>query len=166
MLCIWRSHAEYQSFLINNTLSLCISDKLIVDFYFESLSKLYILDLDVLKPLIEPYFSTTGKPSNQQPEIFRSYILMSELHYNSIPKWIAFLKANAVLCYAIGVSPSHVPGVGSHYDFINRLWLENPEVKQKRQDSLHPFKSKPRKSLVRTRNSHHAILESLKNLII
>jgi len=42
-------------------------------------------------------------------------------------------------------SPSNIPGVGSHYDFISRLWLENPEIEQKRQDELHPFRSKPRK---------------------
>lgn len=84
MLGIWRSHAEYQSFLINNTLSLYIFDKPIVEFYAKALSELYILDLDALKPLLEPCFSTTGKPSNQQPEIFRSFILMSQLHYNSI----------------------------------------------------------------------------------
>ena len=63
----------------------------------------------------------------------------SELHFNSISKWIKFLKATPILSYAIGVSPSDVPGVGSHYDFINRLWLENPEIEQKRQDDHHPF---------------------------
>ena len=147
MLGIWRSHVEYQSFLVNQSLSIHIIDKLTVEFYTEALSKLYILDLDVLKQLFKPCFSNTGKPSNQQPEIFRSFILMSELHYNSITQWVAFLKANAILCCAIGVSPNDVPGVGSHYDFIDRLWLENPEVKQDRQDSLHPYKSKPRKKL-------------------
>ena len=105
MLGIWRSHAEYQLFLINNVLPFYISNKPTMEFYSQALTKLYILDLDVLKPLLEPCFSTTGKPSNQQPEIFRSFILMSELDYYSIPKWIAFLKANAILCYAIGVSP-------------------------------------------------------------
>jgi hypothetical protein len=145
MLGIWRSHAEYQLFLINNLLQFYINNKITVEFYSKALTKLYILDLDILKALLKPRFSTTGKPSNQQPEIFRSFILMSELHYNSITNWIAFLKANPVLCFAVGVNPSNVPGVGSHYDFINRLWLENSDVEQERQNSLHPFKSKPRK---------------------
>ncbi|APM40795.1 hypothetical protein [Clostridium kluyveri] len=118
MLAIWRSHAEYQLFLINNLLSLYTQSKTSLNFYSEALSKLYILDLDVIKPLIQPCFSNTGKPSNQQPEIFRSFILMSELGYYSIPKWIAFLRATPILCYAIGVSPDDVPGVGNHYDFI------------------------------------------------
>lgn len=47
----------------------------------------------------------------------------------------------------IGVSPDDVPGVGSHYDFISRLWMENPDIEQKRQDSLHPFRRKLRKKI-------------------
>jgi len=169
MLGIWRSHAEYQSFLINKVLPLYIHDKVNAEFYSHALSKLYILDLDVLKPLLEPCFSATGKPSNQQPEIFRSFVLMSELHYNSISKWVKFLKANVVLCCAIGVSRSDVPGVGSHYDFINRLWLENPEVLQKRQGSLHPFKSKPRKKLGKNQKQpprHPGIIKKLVDLAL
>jgi len=123
MLGVWRSHAEYQLFLINNLLHFYIDNKINVQFYCKALTKLYILDLDILKALLNPRFSTTGKPLNQQPEIFRSFILMSELHYNSITKWIEFLKANPILCFAIGVNPSNVPGVGSHYDFINPVTL-------------------------------------------
>lgn len=169
MLGIWRSHAEYQSSLINNLLPFYISNKSTVEYYSDALTKLYILDLDVLKLLIEPRFSTTGKPSNQQPEIFRSFVLMSELHYHSIPKWIGFLKANPILCYAIGISPNDVPGVGSHYDFIDRLWLENPEVLQNRQDSLHPFKSKPRKKLGKNQKQpprHPGIIKKFADLAL
>ncbi|APM40803.1 hypothetical protein [Clostridium kluyveri] len=119
MLAIWRSHAEYQLFLINNLLSLYTQSKTSLNFYSEALSKLYILDSDVIKPLIQPCFSNTGNPSNQHPEIFRSFILMSELGYHSIPNWIAFFRATPILCYAIGVSPDDVPDVGSYYDFIN-----------------------------------------------
>ena len=169
MLGIWCSHAEYQSALINNVLKLYLLDKSNVDFYSQALSKLYILDLDVLKPLLQPCFSTTGKPSNQQPEIFRSFVLMSLLQYCSITKWVAFLKANAILCCAIGVSRENVPGVGSHYDFINRLWLENPEIEQNRQDSLHPFKSKPRKKLGKNQKQlprHPGIIKKLADLAL
>ena len=56
MLGIWRSHAEYQLFLINNVLPFYISNKIIVEFYSKALSKLYILDLDILKVLLKPRF--------------------------------------------------------------------------------------------------------------
>ena len=126
MLGIWRTHAEYRLFLINNILKFYISNKITVEFYSKALSKLYILNLDILKAMLKPRFFTAGKPSNQQPEIFRSFILMSELHFNSISKWIKFLKATTTFYYAIGGPPSKIPGVGSHYDFITRLWLRLP----------------------------------------
>jgi len=147
MLGTWRPHAEYQSYLIENILPIFASDRKRVAYYSDALSKLYILDLDPLKSLFEPVFSNTGKPSNQQPEILRSFILMSELGIHSIPDWVTKLKADALLCYMIGVDPKDVPGVGSHYDFIDRLWMENPDIEEKRQDSLHPFRRKPRKKL-------------------
>ncbi|APC41617.1 hypothetical protein [Clostridium estertheticum] len=124
------------------------------------MSKLYILDLDILKSLLKPRFSTTGKPSNQQPEISRSFILTSELHFSNISKWIEFLKATPILSYAVGGSPSNIPGVGSHYDFITRLWLENYDVEQERQNSLHPFKKKPRKKFGKNRWSWWTTLHS------
>ncbi|WP_150131716.1 hypothetical protein [Clostridium sp. JN-1] len=71
--------------------------------------------------MIEPCFSNTGKPSNQQQEIFRSFIFMPKLGYHSISKWIDFLRVTPIFCYSIGVSSDDVPGVGSHYDFIDRL---------------------------------------------
>jgi len=169
MLGIWRSHAEYQLFLINNILPFYISNKPTIEFYSDALTKLYILDLDELKPLLKPCFSTTGRSSNQQPEIFRSFTLMSELDYSSIPKWIAFLKAHPILCYAVGVSPNNVPGVGSHYDFIDRLWLENPELLKQRQNSLYQFKSKPRKKLGKNQKQpprHPGIIKKLADLAL
>lgn len=88
MLGKWRPHSEYQNYLIENILPIYASDKARVEFYSDALSKLYLLDMDPIKPLFEPVFSNTGKPSNQQPEIFRSFVLMSELKEHSIPEWI------------------------------------------------------------------------------
>ena len=69
---------------------------------------------------------------------------MSELGEHSITRWVEKLKSDLLLCAMIGVPPDEVPDVGNHYDFINRLWLENPEVSKESQVSLHPFKHKPR----------------------
>ena len=64
---------------------------------------------------------------------------------------------------------SDVPGVGSHYDFIDRLWLENPEIVKKRQNSLHPFKSKPRKKLGKNQKQpprHPGIIKKFADLAL
>ena len=80
----WRSHKEYQSYLLEKILPFFESDKDYVLQYEKSLSKLYILDLDPLLPLFAPYYSIVGAPAKNQPELIRSFILMSELRYQSI----------------------------------------------------------------------------------
>ena len=77
ILGIWRSHDEYQLYLINNMLPFYNSNKITVEFYSKALTKLYIFNLDTLKALLKPCFSTTGKPSNHQPEMFLSFILIT-----------------------------------------------------------------------------------------
>ncbi|MDR3601410.1 MAG: EAL domain-containing protein [Desulfosporosinus sp.] len=73
-----------------------------------------------------------------QPEIVRSFILMSYLNEPSISKWVAKLKADSLLALMIGVAHDEVPEVGNHYGLMNRLWLANPDSPD--QDSLHTFR--------------------------
>ena len=128
MLGNWRTHEEYQSYLLEKILPFFESDKKNVEQYKDALSKLYILDLDSLKPLLAGYYSTTGTPAKNQPELIRSFILMSELKVHSITKWFQKLQANKILCSMIGLSPSEIHNVGSYYDLINRVWLSNSDV--------------------------------------
>lgn len=86
MLGNWRTHEEYQSYLLEKILPFFESDKDNITQYKDALSKLYILDLDPLKPLLSGYYSTTGTPAKNQPELIRSFILMSEMKIHSIPK--------------------------------------------------------------------------------
>jgi len=164
MLGLWRTHQEYQDFLVGKFLPLYSTNKERVEYYATALAKLYLLDLDPLKPILETLFSPTGKPAKNQPEIFRSFVLMSELRESSITNWVRKLKSDALLCHMIGVAPDDVPGVGNHYDFINRLWLENPDIANQRQNSLHPFKRKPTKKLGKNQKQpprHPGIIQKL-----
>ena len=92
MLGNWRTHEEYQSYLLEKILPLFESDRKNVLHYKNALSKLYILDLDTLKPLLAEYYSITGTPAKNQPELIRSFILMSELKIHSITKWVEELQ--------------------------------------------------------------------------
>lgn len=152
--------------LIQNVLFFYESDKPRVTRLAKALSKLYLLDLDVLKPILLPYYSNTGAPAKHQPEIFRSFVLMSELHQHGISDWVKMLKSDALLCAMIGVSPTDVPEVGNHYDFIDRLWLEENPIHR---NSLHPFKRKPRKKLGKNQKQpprHPGIIQKLVDLAL
>ena len=114
--------------------------------YEESISKLYILNLDPLKPIIAPLYSTTGRPSENQPEIFRSLVMMNDLGL-SLDEWIKKLSRNPVLQIACGFT-GNLPGVASYYDFMSRIVKldEKPRVK--------PKKRKPKKKYGKNKMPH------------
>ncbi|MDR1571502.1 MAG: hypothetical protein LBS32_03150, partial [Clostridiales Family XIII bacterium] len=64
--------------------------------YEDIISKLYILDLDPMKSVVAPLYSNTGRPSNHQPEIFRTFVIMSGLGIR-IDDWREKLKNNQIL---------------------------------------------------------------------
>jgi len=62
---------------------------------FEFLRSL-IFDLDPLYDVISHLYSNTGRPSELQPEIFRSLVLMVMLGFNP-DTWVLKLRVNSVL---------------------------------------------------------------------
>lgn len=63
---------------------------------------MYCLNLDILGELLNPYYSTTGRPATLQPEIFRSFSLMFFQKETSITKWVKKLHSDAILAACIG----------------------------------------------------------------
>ena len=147
MLGHWRSHSEYQSYLVENIANFYKEDPNNVIQYQDALSKLYILDLDRLQPVLAEHYSNTGAPARDQPELIRSFFLMSEQREHSITNWVNTLAHNKILCAMIGLSPSEIHNVSSYYDLINRMWLADPQLEHDYEHSLHSFRNKPKKKL-------------------
>jgi hypothetical protein len=169
MLGYWSSHKEYQSYLIEKIIPFYESDPSNVLQYEKVLSKLYILDLDPLLPLLAPYYSIVGAPAKNQPELIRSFILMSELKCHSISQWVDKLIHNEILCVMIGLSKSEIHEVGSYYDLINRVWLQNPELEYAFNHSLHNFKRKPSKKIGKNKKQpprHPGIIQKFVDLAL
>lgn len=110
-----------------------------IHYFQNAFLKLFHLNLDNIKEDFLPLFSSTGKPSNQQPEIFRSFILMTHFHYANIDQWVLYARSNSILCALVGVSSDTFPGASTHRDFYNRLWIMDKPT------HLKHFHSKPLK---------------------
>ena len=137
LLGFWQSHADYQHFVATELSIIARTNPYALLEYKNSISKLYILNLDPLKTLAAPLYSTTGRPSINQPEIFRSFVLMNDLGF-SLDEWIVKLSNNRALQIACGLRSS-LPGVASYYDFINRI------IKLDEKPRFKPKKRKPKK---------------------
>lgn len=55
---------------------------------------------------------------------------MLDREFTSLTKWVIELQSDDLLAMLIGCSPDHLPPLGSCFDFINRLWLQNPELEK------------------------------------
>lgn len=121
MLKFWRSHVDYQSFVSDTISSFSETELLKLQSYSQSREKLDSLNLDPIGVLLAPYYSNTGRPAKNQPEILRSFVLMMDLGFTSIDRWQKYLKNDFILSTLIGCSLDSLPPLGSYYDFINRL---------------------------------------------
>jgi hypothetical protein len=132
MLGFWRSHNDYQQFVVRELSNLARVNPSALFERETEISKLYILDLDPLKRIIAPLYSHTGRPAEFQPEIFRALILMN--HMGCAPdNWVDKLNRSPVLRTICGFSDK-MPQLASYYDFINRLVKldEKPRLKKKK----------------------------------
>jgi len=147
LLGFWRSHTDYQQQTVSGLSAIARTNPYAILEYEDSISKLYILNLDTLKPIIAPLYSKTGRPSKNQPEIFRSLVLMNNLGY-PLDEWIGKLSKNRVLQIACGFFDGKLPAIASYYDFINRIVKldEKPRVK--------PKKRKPKKKYGKNKMPH------------
>jgi hypothetical protein len=98
----------------------------------EAFLKMHLMNLDSVHLDFAPLFSLTGKPSNQQPEIFRSLVLMGHFKYAGFEEWITYAKSSILVCALVGVTPDTFPGESTHRDFITRLWQYNSIGKLRR----------------------------------
>ncbi len=132
MLGTWTSHADYQQQAAAELSYIARYNPYALLEYQDAVSKVFILNLDPLKRLMSPLYSTTGRPSENQPEIFRSLVLMVCLDF-PLDAWIKKLSHNPVLQAVCGFRRK-LPGIASYYDFINRLIKldEKPRCKAKR----------------------------------
>lgn len=166
MLNYWRSHSDYQEFVRSQfrpiaLLANPLPDPQVLE-YADIISKLYILDTDRLKYVLAHCYSYTGRPAEQQPEIFRTYILMQHLHI-PVSDWIHKLNCNFVLRTACGLREGEVPSIASFYSFIERI--DGPKV----QPRIKKFLSKPRKKLKKGEKlppKHPGITSKLKDQIM
>jgi len=141
----WTTFASYKTNLLYNLKShMHLFEK---KFFLHSniVAKFYTLNTDTLFEIIYPLYSTKGRPAKLQPEIFRSFILMSSLGIHSIEKWVDTLKSEPFYAYLIGTTPNKIPELGNHYDFINRLWQESPQKLLDDRNSLRNPYNKPDK---------------------
>ena len=90
-------------------------------------AKLKLLNLDPMMNIMSVRYSDYGRPAVNQPQIFRSFVLLFLLANIgiaplSLDRWVQIIKEDELYCILIGCRPGSSPPLGSYYDFMNRFW--------------------------------------------
>ena len=72
----------------------------------------------------------------------RSYLLSIDFKVTSLMEWAAQLKMNPLYAILSGFEVGNTPGVGTFYDFLNRLWDSDDDHMS---PHIHPLKTKVKK---------------------
>ena len=97
MLKHWDSHAEYQHFISQAVESLNPSQLKKFSSMSDSLNKLTSMNLDPVGQFLAPYYSNTGRPAINQPQILRSFILMLDRGFTRLTNRVSQKKLLLIL---------------------------------------------------------------------
>lgn len=136
-----RTHKDYQEFVKKELTFRRIKIPLIFQDVF---IKLYELDLSPVSLILKDRYSHRGTPARDPQDMLRSLLAMELSGVTSIDEWVAFLRSFPSLAILSGFTPEDTPGVGTFYDFFDRLYLMEKSASKAKGKTR--FKRKPRKN--------------------
>ena len=79
-------------------------------------------DLATAYPILARlYVADQGRPARPPDDLLRAWLLMLECHITSVDIWVHRLQEQPFYAVLCGFEPDDVPGVGTFYDFQDRL---------------------------------------------
>lgn len=140
------SHANYQNFVVENLRKYYPNPDAIARSTRDIIERFWTLDLSYTDELMRDKYSKFG-PAPRTPSCMqRSYLLSINFKVTSITDWAAQLKINPLYTILSGFEVGNTPGVGTFYDFFNRLWDSEDDNLS---PHIHPIKAKVKKQKIK-----------------
>ena len=142
------NHDQYQNFVKIHFKQLFMRKEIRSILRFAPfIARFFLLNLDPLRELLIPTYNHPRRMPWDPVCLFRALILMVIKKEPSITNWVDRLKNNKVYAILSGFDPDDVPGVGTFYDFIDRLTLADKQLRRKRKNQRKRVKRKPAQKL-------------------
>ncbi len=116
MLKSSRSHQDYVTFVRTH-----LATEKEPARHLPAKAKLLLLDLTLAIPILTLLYAMEGRPAIPPEDLFRSLIAMLLCGITSIDTWVAQMRAAPFYAILSGFAPTQVPGVGTFYEFMDRL---------------------------------------------
>ena len=92
---------------------------------WQILEKFWSLDLSSVDTLMQDRYSSFGPQPRLPSDMLRAILVSVAFKITSYTRFAADLKENHLHAIISGFTVGDTPGVGTFYDFHNRLWLSN-----------------------------------------
>lgn len=144
-----RNHEDYLNFVVEELNNHYTDKTFLKDFFFDHIIWCSLIDLTDTADLLKHRYSSNpkGRKPRNPCDMLRSLMLMHYLKVTSVDQWVFTLRTSPVYAILSGFSPDNVPGVGTFYDFFNRLWIApTPHLSNKNKRKLKKPKKKGKKN--------------------
>ena len=115
-------HSTYQNFVVENLRKYYPNPDALSRSTWDIIDRFWNLDLSYTDELMRSRYSVFGPRPRTPSCMQRSYLLSIDFKVTSLTDWAAQLKMNPLYAILSGFEVGDTPGVGTFYDFLNRLW--------------------------------------------
>lgn len=115
-------HSTYQNFVVENLRKYYPNPDALSRSTWDIIDRFWSLDLSYTDELMRSRYSVFGPRPRTPSCMQRSYLLSIDFKVTSLTDWAAQLKINPLYAILSGFEVGDTPGVGTFYDFLNRLW--------------------------------------------
>lgn len=114
-------HSAYQKHLLEQMRKYYPDPSTISRTTWDIIDRFWHLDLSFTDEFMQDKYSRFG-PKPRTPSCMQRSLLLSIAFKIAITEWAAQLKLNPLFAILSGFEFGDTPGVGTFYDFLNRLW--------------------------------------------
>ena len=132
-------HTAYQTFVLENLRKYYPDPTVFAKSTWDIIERFWNLDLSYTDELLRSKYSVFGPKPRTPSCMQRSYLLSIDFKVHSLTDWAAQLKINPLYAILSGFQFGDTPGVGTFYDFLDRLWDSDSDNLSPR---IHPVKKK------------------------
>ena len=115
-------HPAYQNFVVKQLRIYYPNPDAIARSTWDIIERFWHLDLSDTDLLLRNKYSIFGPKPRTPSCMQRSYLLSIDFKVSSLTDWAAQLKINPLFAILSGFEFGNTPGVGTFYDFMERLW--------------------------------------------
>lgn len=135
-------HSAYQDFVVLNLRKYYPNPDSIARSTWDIIDRFWNLDLSFTDVLMRDRYSLFGPKPRTPSCMQRSYLLSIDFKVTSLTDWAAQLKINPLYAILSGFEFGDTTGVGTFYDFLDRMWDSDDDQLS---PHVHPLKSKVKK---------------------